>query len=535
MELVSSKVKDGPQRKTAWGTTATGERQTRIVRDAELVITVHRARLIVRGVEVVHVTCGKDGVPRCSVVNDGRVVAPVQEDVVGQVEDVARAVGIAQAAWGEARTVVCRCIRIVVEGVAVRAATSHTRSSHTEDAEAITVGLVVEDLSRVVVDDLPFLLTGIKTARQFEGVAVRVGQAEDVVALLIGDQRKLGVVQASGVHHVASSVLQRVGRSIPSVTKGVEHHELHEGLAVCTAGVDARTIIDSGVPIVVEGLEIGTATNLGGRAKVEVVRTSVLAENNGLVGVDIHEGDADLRDERTTARHQLVASWRHANRVATRVGSASRPPRANHRSVEGAAGNQNTIIVKLVGVAIPTVTPAVEHVHKDHGLRAVRAGVKEARAVVEGGVRVIVEGRVIGTTWDIRRQREGPRLETVVAESTAAGHCGRTCTGAIECSAIDEESRTTITVVVAHGHGVVTGAIGGHAEVGSGIRTTWPKHGVVGYVEDRVSIEGHDAHIKLARIRIRVERNRLCLHRRKKGQSENAKGTSENGSSQVHD
>ena len=529
VELVSTEVEDGPQRQTARGTTTTGEHEACIIRDAELVVTVDRSGLVVGGVKAIEVTSTKDGVTGSSVVDDGCVVAPVQEDVVGQVQDVARAVRVSEAARQEARTVVGRSVSAVVEGVAVRATTDHARTGHTKRTEAVVVGLAVENLTGVVLDDLPLLLTREGTTRDVEDVALRVGQAEDVVTLLAIDEGELSVVEATLVDHFTAAVEQGVGRSVPAVTEGVEHHELNEGLSVLTAREYTASVVHGGITAVVEGRVVGTTAHLCRGAEVELGRSTTLAEDDGLAGVHVDEGEADLTQEGTATGVQGVATRGQADGVLT-FGAGNRL-----RSVEATAGNQVAVVVELVGVAVPAVTKGVEHAHEDHGLAAVRASVEEAGAVVEGRRLVVVEGRRIRATRDVRRQGEGPRLEAVVAETTAVGHGSGTGACTVEGPSVHGETGTSITVVVAHGHGVVTGTERRHTEVGRGVRTTRPKHGVVGYVEDRVPIKGHDAHIKFARIAVRIERNRLCLHRRKKGQSEDAKDTSENGSSQVHD
>ena len=321
MEHVAGEIHDLPDRQTGRGTTATGELEASIARDAELPVTVDHRALVIRGVEAIEVTGVEDGVAT-GLIDVRGVVAPVQVDVVVQVQDVARAVASTGSVTGreEAGSIIRRGVGIVVEGRTVRTSASHTRSSHTEDTESIVVGLVVEDLAGVVVDDLPLLLSRVGSASELEHVAVRGGETEEVVTLRAGFHRELGIVETTGSHSRTVAGRQRVGRAVPSVTEGVEHHELHEGLAVGAAREDAASIVHRGVAIVVEGRSVSTSTNLGGVAVVEVDGTTVLVLSDDVTGVHIVHGPRDLTEEASATGSDLEASIvRDAEGVLTEV------------------------------------------------------------------------------------------------------------------------------------------------------------------------------------------------------------------------
>ena len=530
MEHVAGEVHDLPDRQTGRGTTTTGELEAGIARDAELPVTVDHRALVIRSVETVEVTGVEDGVAT-GLVDVRGVVAPVQVDVVVQVQDVARAVARTGSVTGreEARSVVRRGVGIVVEGSAVRAAAGHTGSGDTEDTKSVVIRLVVEHLTGVVVDDLPLLLSRVGSASELEHVAVRGGEAEEVITLGTGIHRELGIVEATGGHSRAIAGRQRVGRAVPSVTKGVEHHELHEGLTVGAAREDTASIVHRGIAVEVEGRCIGTSADLSGVAVVEINGATVLVLSDDVTGVHIVHGPRDLTQEASATGGDLEASIvRNTEGVLPEVRASSRTTASDDGGIEGSGGNHRSAHDNLIDVAVPTVTPVVGHLDKDHGLGSIRALVVETGAIVKRGVHVIVQGCRIRATRDIADERERERR-------TAAGHRSATLTRAVERGRVERPRGASISEDVVNLHRVVTSAERGDAEVGGAACSVGPQHRVVRDVKNGVAVEGDNTSCDLFRPGVGREGDGLRLERRKEGQCERRKSTSENGSSQVHD
>ena len=259
-----------------------------------------------------------------------------------QVKDVARAVTRTGSVTGrgEARSVICRGIFIVVEGSSIRATTSHTRSSHTKGAESVIVGLVIKDLSGVVVDDLPLLLAWERTAGELEHVALRFRETEKIVTLRTGGHRELSIVKTTVSHRRAITGCQRVSRAVPSVTKSVEHHKLHEGLSVGTAWENATTVVHRGIAIEVEGCSIGTSAGLSSVSEVEVHGAATLVLSDDVTSVHIDHGPGDLTEEASATGSNLEASIiRDTEGVLTKVRAASCSTISNDGEVERTGGD----------------------------------------------------------------------------------------------------------------------------------------------------------------------------------------------------
>ena len=252
-----------------------------------------------------------------------------------QVQDVARAVRVVHAARREAGTIVSRSRIVVVEGVDVGTATGDARGGDTEDAEAVVGRLIEEDLTRVVVDDLPLLLTGVDTAEDVEDVALSRRQAEEIVTLCSSLHREGGVVERAAVEDFTSLVGQRIGRAVPSVTKGVEHHELHEEVVAVTARQDAAAIVHGGITIVVEGFGVGTTADLSGLTVPELDGTTADVTSDDGAVIDVHHRPTNLGKEASATGNNLVTSTdRDADRILTCVGTAAGSTVAGHGSIK---------------------------------------------------------------------------------------------------------------------------------------------------------------------------------------------------------
>ena len=212
-----------------------------------------------------------------------------------EVQQVTRAVRTVDAIRREAGAIIRIGVGIVIERILIRTTTGKTRTGHSEHTESIIGGEVIENGTRIVIDDLPLLLSGIHTAGNFEHVALGRGQTEEIIALRACCDREDRIIQRTGIQDFTRLVRQSVGRTVPAVTKGVVHHELDEHvIGVVAAREDTASIIHSGVSVKVEGLHIRTATDFCGRSVVEGFRSSTIVSSDDAAGVDIDQCPTDF-------------------------------------------------------------------------------------------------------------------------------------------------------------------------------------------------------------------------------------------------
>ena len=173
-------------------------------------------------------------------------------------------------------------------------------------------------------------------------------------------------------------------RPIPSVTKGVEHHELSQKIVrVVTAWENTAPVIDCCITAVVQRLNISTTTSLISQTVVKTHSTTASISCDVVACIYVDHCPANLTKETSTSGNNLVTStyW-DTNRVLSGVQTTASSTSSCSRSIQTTGSNQHIVRINRVCIAVPSITPAVRHIDENHGLIRIRTSVKETRAVI---------------------------------------------------------------------------------------------------------------------------------------------------------